>query len=125
MTDSAYPKLDKAEEIFKLLVWDNLVIVEKAALFADAPYLAVWPIRPVVSGLIDMYSDRFFGRFKQTIDVNVIPFVNDAHRAAFDRAAVTLQVIGTEKGTDSPEFKNARENAKLALSQFVRFGAAL
>jgi hypothetical protein len=122
MSDDAYKKLGLAEAIFKDLIWDNLIRAGKAALFSAAPWMSVWPLGPMINLLIDMFTDKLYEGLRLAIDLEAIVFVNEAHRRAYDKAAVTLKILAQEKGIDSPEFKNAKEYAKADLSKFVRFG---
>jgi hypothetical protein len=124
VTENANPTLGKIEDLFKSLVWDNLITVGLAALFQAAPFLAWWPCRPILDYVIRMFGDHLFATLKLTIDLQAIAFVNETHRRAFDSAAVHLKIIGRDKGPDSEEFRKAKENAKEALAKFVRFNGS-
>jgi hypothetical protein len=124
MTTEANPTLGKFENLFKEWVWDNLVEAGLTALFTQVPALAVWPIKPILSYIIRLYADRLFSAIKLCVDLQAIAFVNEAHKRAFDKASVTLKIIAHDKGLDSPEFKNARENAKTELAKYVHFNGS-
>jgi len=123
MTDSSYQSLTKAEDIFKALVWDNLLSVGLAALFTSAPYLSVWPLNSIITSLTFLISNKLFEFLRMTVDLEAIVLVNKAHQDAYNKAFVTLKIISIKHGHDSKEFLTAKENAKIALSRFVRFGA--
>jgi hypothetical protein len=117
VTDVAYPTLTKVEGISKILLWDPLI----TAVLVNFG-LNIWPI----TAIVHVFTDKIFEGLAKVIDMEAIFLVNEAHRKAYDKAKVTLQLIAADKtkGIGSPEFKRARENAKDSLSQFVRFGAA-
>lgn len=60
---------------------------------------------------------------KLAVDLEAITLVNAEHKRDYDKASVVLKIIAIDKGIDSDEFKKARDNAKIALSKYVRFGA--
>lgn len=119
----AYRPLTVAEQVFKDLLWTPGIRAGELALEGAVPFLAFPVINAIEDVVIDAISDYLFNQFITLIDVTAIKLVNAAHQAAFDRASITLKIIAHDKGIDSPEFQKAREDAKLALSQFVRFGA--
>lgn len=121
MTTSAFPDLTKAEQVFKALIWDNEVTAAEAALFADVPWLGVWPLGPILRYLIEHYSDRLYASIEIHLDTAAIKFVNQEHQRAYDAASERLGVIAHDDGVESPEFQKARDDAKAALSQFVHF----
>lgn len=123
MTDSAYPQLKTAEDIFKQVVWDTLVKAAIAALFQAAPYLAVWPIGPIITYIINQFSAALYSVLRIIVDLEAIAFVNAEYKSAFDKAAVTLKIIAHDKGIDSKEFADAKENAKKIFAKYVSFGS--
>jgi hypothetical protein len=122
MTTSAYPELSQAEAIFKALIWDNEVKAAEAALFAEVPWLRAWPVGPIVRYVIEHFSDRLYRVGTLYIDTAAIRLVNAEHQCEFDAASTRLMIIAHDKGVDSEDFKKEREDAKAALSRFVRFG---
>ena len=125
MTESAYPSLTRFEEIFKELVWNNAIDAALAALFAYCPYLNVPPLRQIINGLTKLIANTFFTYLRLVVDLSAIKLVNAEHQTAFDSASVRLRIISYNKGINSPEFLKAKEEAKIALAKFVRFGAAV
>jgi hypothetical protein len=121
VSDSVNPTLGKIEDLSKTLVWDPLVDAELAVIFAHAPVLALWPFKQILTILTHTFSDQLYSGLRTFIDVEALPFINDSHRKAFDSAEVTLKIIAHDKGPASPEYRNAREEAKNALARFVRF----
>jgi hypothetical protein len=114
MSDVATPAIGKAEALFKGLVWSQLI---DAAMTQYG--LNWWPLNTALKIL----TDKIFEGLRLAFDLPTITFLNEAHKAAYANAAVALKIIGQEKGIDSPEYKQAKEKAKDALAQFVRFGA--
>ncbi len=124
MSTTATPTLGLVEDAFKALIWDTSLQVGLAALFTYVPVLNVWPLRRVITDVVQFIGDKLFFALRELIDVSAIQLRNAVHQRAFDRAVVTLKIIAHDKGIESPEFMNARENAKIEFSKFVRFGAA-
>jgi hypothetical protein len=108
-------------EIFKSIVWDLALEVELAALFLWAPFLSVWPLRQVISGVAKMLSDKFFNALTLFVDVTDIKLKNKEHHEAYVRESVKLAVVLHEKGINSDEYKTQREASKLTMSRFTRF----
>ena len=113
MTDQVNPVLKKAEDLFKTLAWDTLVQAALVALKID-----FWPLNVI----FEYFSEKLYELTRLQFDMAMITFINAEHEAAFDKAEVTLKILGQQKGVDSPEYQAAKENAKNALSKFVRFG---
>lgn len=108
-------------EIFKAVVWDSLVKAAIARLFLAAPFLGWGPVGFVVSWILTYFADMLYDAVKMAVDLEVIVLRNEAHRKAYDAAAVKLHIIAREKGIESPEFRSARDEHKVALAKFVRF----
>lgn len=109
------------EDLFKSLVWDLILKAVIDAICAAVPLLAFPPVKWILSFLITKFTDQFYEAVKLQIDMQSIIIKNAEHLSAYNKASATLKIIAHDKGIDSEEFKNARENAKLALSKFVRF----
>jgi hypothetical protein len=112
------------EELFKNAVWDNLVAAGLSALFLELPWLAVWPLGPVIRVITKTFSDKLFAALQLLVDLQAITFQNTASKKAFENEAVKLKIIAMDKGINSPEFQKAKEDAKIALSKMVRFDVA-
>lgn len=111
------------EGLFKALVWDALVKAAIARLFAAVPFLAWGPVGFLVSHLLTKFADKLFEAASMAIAMEKIILTNEAHLKEYERASVKLKIIAREKGIESPEFKEARDAEKAALSKFVQFGA--
>lgn len=83
------------------------------------PILNLSAIQSVQDSIIGKLSDAIYAQVVTVIDVTAIRFMDDAHQSAYEKACSKLLVIAHDKGIDSQEFINARDNAKKALSQFV------
>lgn len=121
MTTVAFKALTLAEQIFYDLVWHPGIRAGELALEGSVPFFALPVIRNVEEEVIDLLSDYLFRQFATFVDVSAIRLVNTKHQREFDLAATKLKILAHSKGIDSPEFKQAREDAKIVLSQFVRF----
>lgn len=49
--------------------------------------------------------------------------MNVAHQFEYNEQSIRLKVAAHDYGVDSPQFREARDAAKLALSHFTRFGS--
>lgn len=114
MTDQASPQIKQAEDVFKSLAWDTLVTTG-----LDELNLDFWPINVIIR----FFTTKLYEQLRLQFDLGAIAFLNAEHKAAFDKADVTLKIIASDKGIDSDDYKRAKENAKIALSKFERFGA--
>lgn len=119
MTTGAYAGLDIAESLFYDAVWTPLLKTAVAAMYAYVPWLAVWPLGPLLNFAISKLSDQLFAGLKLVVDLQAIAFVNQAHQTAFNAAALKLQVVGHDSGENSDAFIKAKADALAALSQFV------
>lgn len=115
MTDEASPGLKKVEDLFKGLAWDTLITAALAYFNID-----FWPLNAVLT----FFTNRVYEFLRLQFDLGTIVFTNAEHKRAFDSASVTLKIVAQDRGINSPEFMNAKENARLALARFVHFGDA-
>ena len=119
MTDQANPSLKYAEDLFKSAIYDPLIDAALVSFLGGV--LGVPVVGTFVRFVARVFANKLFEAMRLILDLQAIAFVNEGHKKDFDRAAVTLRIIGQSKGIDSPEFKTARENAKAALSDFARY----
>ena len=124
MTESINPNIKKAEDFFKVIVWDNVLNTQLTALMAANPWLNIWPIRPIVMGLANYFSSKIYESLRLFVDLNFVKFMNDSDRASFDRASVELYSLAKNKGIDSNEYKEARKTHKEKFKNLVMFRAA-
>ncbi len=121
MTESVNPTLSQIENAVEKFGLFALKEIGLTALFAAVPWLAVWPLGPIIRRASEILTEKLFAYLRLVIDLKVIRFVNEKNQAAFDREVTKLKAMARAFGTESPEFKTARENAKTSLSEFVRF----
>ena len=117
MTNSAYPGLTQAEDLFKTLVWDPLI---KSLAFAT---FGVSIFGSVLTYVATSFSDILYGQIRLLIDVEAIALVNAQHKIEYKNASLKLKVIAHDKGSNSPEYFKAREEAMASLAKFVSFGS--
>jgi hypothetical protein len=122
MTTGANEGLDRAEQIFKDLVWTPAVHSSLEA-YLIANGLGFFPVRQIILAVADSFTEYFYANLKMIVDTSAIEFVNDQHASMYAKASVTLSVIAHDKGIESDEYKKARDEARAALSQFTRFGS--
>lgn len=108
-------------DAFKDLVWDLLVKAAIEKLFIAVPFLAIWPIGPIVTVFLTLFGDRIYAAAHETFDLGAIVFKNDLHKITFQKSDATLKIIAHDKGIDSKEFEDARDNALEAMSKFTHF----
>lgn len=123
MTDFAFRKLTEYEKIFKTLVWDVVIKAGETALEAYVPVLALPVIKQLDEAAIGAITDWVFSKLVLVVDIAAIRLTNELHQKAFDEAMVRLKLVSLSKGSDSEEYKKEIENAKIALSKFIRYGA--
>lgn len=111
-------------DLFKSLVWDNLVKAALGRLFAAIPFLGWGPVGYVVTWIVVKYTDLFYEAMKELVDLQLIVFKNELAKKEYTIAAIHLRELAKTLGDQSDEFLKAREEAKLALSKFTRFDIA-
>ena len=109
------------EQLFRSLVWDNLIKAAIKRVFMAVPFLAMGPLGKITVYILTKFADKLYVVLKEEVDVQRIIFRNRKLGREFGRASVKLKIIAKSKGIDSNEFKNAREIHKKRLSDFVRF----
>lgn len=119
MAESVNRTLTTIENNFKSVVVDNLVKAELAALYADQPWTAVWPIRPILEAIANFVVARLYKALALVVDIADIKIVDSITEREYKQVSVRLAVIAHNKGVDSDEFRKAREDAKAALSAFL------
>lgn len=89
-------------------------------LFAQVPWLNIWPLKQITTGLVKMGTNKLYDFMKLVMDVTTIRLANPAHQAAFDESFLRLKVIIYAKGMESDEYKEELEKARSAMSRFTR-----
>lgn len=115
---------DKAMDLFKDLIWESLVKAAIAKLFVAMPALAWGPVGVFVTWVVTKFADRLYEHAQEYIALETIAFKNKKLETEFSRRMVVLRIIERESGLDSDAFRKGREDAKKALSDFVRFDVA-
>jgi len=106
-------------EILRILAKEVLVPLILKRLIAQLPFLG-WPIiGPIASIALNWIVGKVVDELALFIDFTAIAFRNDKARREFDRAGIALSIIAEQKGVESNEFKEAREQYKNALSDLV------
>lgn len=118
---SSYSPMNLAETTFKSLVWDTLLTASIADLKANVPAFNLWPLSVLTDKTAALLSNYLFDKIRLVVDVADMNMVNEAHETAYQQASIKLMIIAHDKGINSNEFIQAREDAKKALSTFVHF----
>lgn len=116
--------VDTAIDLFKTLVWDNLIKAALADLFASVPLLGWGPIGYVITALVIRFSDKLYAGVKLFIEVKEIVFKNESLKNEYGRRSVELKIVAHDYGILSPEFEKAHEKNRNAMADFVRFDVA-
>lgn len=110
-------------DLFKTLVWDNLVKVAINKLFAALPSWATWgPFGTIISMVIIKAADFIYNELGEWIDVEQIAFKNNQLKKEFDNYYVNLKLIARENGELSDEFISARKDSQKHFFDFIQFG---
>lgn len=121
MSETVSRPLTEAEQTFKDLIWLPLLRLGEGALETSVPALNFPILKQVDEFILESLAEWLYSQIVMLLDVETIRLANAEHQAAYDKASLTLKIIAKDKGATSPEFAEAKENAKKALSQFVRF----
>ncbi len=116
--------MNLAEEIFKHLIWDNVVKAVLARLFALIPLLGWGPIGYVVTFFVTKYSDLLYEAVKMFFAIEKIYLTNESLQRNFDNSSVKLKIFARDYGIESKEFLEERENEKRLFSTFIKFDVA-
>ncbi len=114
---------DKALDVFKDVVFDQLVKAAITYIVGLAPFLSFGPIAFIISKVVTYVAGLLYLEMKEAINFQVILLNNRSLHDKFVTAQIELRKIALEKGIDSPEFRVNREAHKKALAEFSRYGA--
>lgn len=117
MTTEVIPS--QVTSVFNELLWKPLVKAGLAKLFAALPFLGWGPIGWLVTLVVTKFAEKLFEAVRLAIDLQAIVLINEEHRKSYEKACAVLKLVGTEKGFDSPEFKNQLGVAEEAFDRFV------
>lgn len=123
MTDSVSSTLSTDETLFQRLVWNPTVQAGLTALYAAQPWTAVWPIQPIIQGIVGMFSGFLFNAVRLITDIVDLQLTSSAHQATYDSASEQLAIIIDEQGINSDAYKTAEAAALAALAQFTHFNS--
>ena len=111
-------------DLFKDLVWDNLIKAALGKLFAAVPVLGWGPIGLVVNYIVFKFADQLYDAIKEWKDFKVIFLRNLGLEQDFNTTSVKLKLIAIDKGKESVEYKEARNENQKRLQNLVRFNPA-
>ena len=114
-------ELELLKNLFKSLVWDNLVKTAISKVFIAVPFLALGPLGKLTSWLLTKFAKKLYLQFEEVVDLKHIVYLNKDLRKEFDRASVKLKILAREVGIESNEFKKARKEHEKQLAAFVHF----
>lgn len=114
---------DAVLDLFKELIWDAAVKMALEKLFAKVAFLAWGPFGAAITWIVEKYGDELYEIIHTYIDLKLIVFRNKELLARYADASVRLK-LAAAGGLDTPEFRKARDEDKIALSNFMRLAVA-
>jgi len=112
---------DKGLDLFKTLVFDQIVNTLTSAIIGLAPWLSLPFFSFIVRKTVKWISEKLYEQLSQFINFEVILLRNAEYHREYISACIALNGIAKTLGIDSPEFKVARNEHKKALAKFVRY----
>lgn len=112
---------DKVLDVFKDLVFDQLVKAAISYIVGLAPFLSFGPIAFIIGKVVTYIAGILYAELKEAINFQVILLNNRSLHDKFVGAQIELKKLAMEKGIDSPEFRVQREKHKAALAAFARY----
>lgn len=114
------PELIEAEGFFKEAAWDTLVDLALGLLFAEFAFLNIFLLRDAVRWLVTRYADKLFTLFTDFVNVAYVVLKNKSLQSKFVEFNLKLKNIALQKGSDSPEYKEARRVHQQEFAAKVR-----
>lgn len=111
-------------DLFKTLVWDNLIKAALGQLYAAFPILNLPVIGWFVQFVILKYTDLLYAGMKEWVQFKEIMIKNLNLEHEYDRADVKLRLVHDEHGPESAEYKAAAKEEADAFSNFIKFAPA-
>lgn len=112
------------EDFFKELILDNLIKASLRRLFLKIPLLGWGPFGIIITYFANKYAELFFEEMKMVVAIEKIKITNSEFESAYARASLKLHITANNYGTNSPEFKRIKHEAKEALATLVQFDIA-
>jgi hypothetical protein len=114
------PELIEAEGFFKDAAWDTMVDLALGLLFAKLPFLNIFLIRDAVRWVVFNYADELFTLFTDLVNVAYVVLKNKSLQTKFVEFNLRLKNIALQKGSESPEYKEARRVHQQEFAAKVR-----
>ena len=119
MSQIAFAPLTAIENIFKSLIWDNVVSLFLTYAFAEVPILNL----PILHGLtvyfVTLITDGIFMIGRYVTDMTSIKIVEPILLSKYETESIRLGIIAHNSGIDSDEFKKEREIEKQKFHDFI------
>jgi hypothetical protein len=111
-------------DLFKKLVWDNLVKLALNKLFGLLPQFLVKGflgsiLTPFITHFLIKFTDELYEFLKMTVDFQLVIFKVEGLEKKFTDAAVALHEVALQNGIESPEFETARKASDEDFFSFV------
>lgn len=111
-------------DLFKSLVYDQLVTAAIGEMIVAVPFLGCPVIRQLFTAAVDWIADRLYDVTEKFIDTQTIILINDEQKAAYQAASINLALIAHDKGQDSQEFKDAHAKELITLKSLIQYNSA-
>lgn len=73
----------------------------------------------MLRGIVSVITDWVYSNIRLFTDLTFIKLINPVHQAEYEKASENLLIVAHDKGIDSPEYQEAKTDAKTALSAFT------
>lgn len=123
MTTTVNKTVSLGESIFKSLVFDPAIKAGMAALIADFPWMAVWPISAILNAMVNGFEGYMFNVFTTAVDVSAIKLLNQQAHDQYVKSSINLMNTANQYGVNSSEYKTALAQEVAAQITFTRYNS--
>lgn len=109
------------EDFLKELIVDKLVEASLERLFLAVPLLGWGPFGIIITYFAKKYATLFFEEMRDIITIEKIKITNESFEKEYHKKSLKLKIISNNYGVDSPEFQEAKNEAKESLKNLVQF----
>ena len=111
-------------DLFKDLVFDQLIKFALSKLFAAVPVLAWGPIGWFVTYIVHKFADMLYDEMELHVKIQTVAFRNEKFEEEFRKSSIKLKLVSRDFGPGTSEFEEAKNEAKNDLSNVIRFQRA-
>ena len=112
-------------DLFKELIWDNLVPILMKWLISKVPFLSFGPLGALASWILMPILNELYSIVREHIDVARIIIRTSELQKKYAEASINFRKLAADQGEDSDAFKDALIADKKAFFDFVALGRPL